>query len=121
MQPAVSKSELDKFIQALNILIVEDNPFMRKVLRTLLTNILEEHLKGPVPEPKELKTADNGLTEAHRRWLMLLDLCAAPEALRIGVKNRAPDDASLSDEMWLEGVRKHYGGRIVMGQDLLEL
>ncbi|PYM23209.1 MAG: MBL fold metallo-hydrolase [Candidatus Rokuibacteriota bacterium] len=32
-----------------------------------------------------------------------------------------PDDASLSDEMWLEGVRKHYGGRIVMGQDLLEL
>jgi ribonuclease BN (tRNA processing enzyme) len=32
-----------------------------------------------------------------------------------------PDDASLTDDMWLEGVRKHYSGRIVMGQDLLEL
>jgi ribonuclease BN (tRNA processing enzyme) len=31
------------------------------------------------------------------------------------------DDPTLTDEMWLEGVRKHYGGRIVMGQDLLEL
>jgi len=31
------------------------------------------------------------------------------------------DDPALTDEMWLEGVRKHYTGRIVMGQDLLEL
>jgi ribonuclease BN (tRNA processing enzyme) len=32
-----------------------------------------------------------------------------------------PDDPTLTDEMWLEGVRKHYSGRIVMGEDLLEL
>jgi ribonuclease BN (tRNA processing enzyme) len=31
------------------------------------------------------------------------------------------DDPSLTDEMWLEGVRKHYKGRIVIGQDLMEL
>ena len=31
------------------------------------------------------------------------------------------DDASISDDMWAEGVRKHYGGRIIVGRDLLEL
>lgn len=31
------------------------------------------------------------------------------------------DDPALTEEMWLEGVRKHYSGRVVMGQDLLEI
>jgi ribonuclease BN (tRNA processing enzyme) len=31
------------------------------------------------------------------------------------------DDPSISDAMWTEGVRKHYGGTIVVGRDLLEL
>ena len=31
------------------------------------------------------------------------------------------DDASITDEMWAEGVRKHYGGRIVVGADLMEI
>jgi ribonuclease BN (tRNA processing enzyme) len=31
------------------------------------------------------------------------------------------DDPSLTDERWLEGVRKHYSGRIVLGQDLMEI
>jgi ribonuclease BN (tRNA processing enzyme) len=31
------------------------------------------------------------------------------------------DHASLTDEMWLEGVRKHYSGLVVMGHDLLEV
>ena len=31
------------------------------------------------------------------------------------------DDPSISDEMWAEGVRKHYGGRIVVGKDLMEV
>ena len=31
------------------------------------------------------------------------------------------DDPSLTAAMWLEGVRKHYTGQIVMGEDLLEL
>jgi hypothetical protein len=31
------------------------------------------------------------------------------------------DDDSLSDEMWAEGVRKHYSGQIIVGRDLLEL
>ncbi|HEY0877378.1 MAG TPA: MBL fold metallo-hydrolase [Zeimonas sp.] len=31
------------------------------------------------------------------------------------------DDASITDEMWAEGVRRHFGGRIVVGADLMEL
>jgi ribonuclease BN (tRNA processing enzyme) len=31
------------------------------------------------------------------------------------------DDPSITDEMWAEGVRKHYAGRIVVGKDLMEV
>jgi ribonuclease BN (tRNA processing enzyme) len=31
------------------------------------------------------------------------------------------DDPSITDEMWTEGVRRHYKGRIVVGKDLLEV
>jgi ribonuclease BN (tRNA processing enzyme) len=31
------------------------------------------------------------------------------------------DDPSITDAMWTEGVRKHYGGAIVVGRDLLEI
>jgi ribonuclease BN (tRNA processing enzyme) len=32
-----------------------------------------------------------------------------------------PDDPSITDAMWIEGVRKHYGGTVVVGRDLLEV
>ena len=31
------------------------------------------------------------------------------------------DDPSITDEMWLEGVRRHFGGRVVVGRDLMEI
>jgi ribonuclease BN (tRNA processing enzyme) len=31
------------------------------------------------------------------------------------------DDASITDEQWSEGVRKHFSGRIVVGRDLMEI
>jgi ribonuclease BN (tRNA processing enzyme) len=31
------------------------------------------------------------------------------------------DDSSISDEMWLEGVRQHYSGEVKVGRDLLEV
>lgn len=31
------------------------------------------------------------------------------------------DDASITDEQWSEGVRKHFKGRVVVGKDLLEI
>jgi ribonuclease BN (tRNA processing enzyme) len=31
------------------------------------------------------------------------------------------DDASITDDMWAEGVRKHYSGPIIVGRDLMEI
>jgi len=31
------------------------------------------------------------------------------------------DDASITDEQWAEGVRKHFKGRTIVGKDLLEI
>src|SRR6267143_228416 len=32
-----------------------------------------------------------------------------------------PDDNSITDDMWVEGVRMHYGGKVIVGQDLMEI
>lgn len=31
------------------------------------------------------------------------------------------DDASITDEQWTEGVRKHFKGRVIVGKDLMEI
>ena len=31
------------------------------------------------------------------------------------------DDPSLTDEMWTEGVKKHFSGRVIVGKDLMEV
>jgi ribonuclease BN (tRNA processing enzyme) len=31
------------------------------------------------------------------------------------------DDPSLTEDNWLEGVRKHYGGQVIVGRDMMEL
>jgi ribonuclease BN (tRNA processing enzyme) len=31
------------------------------------------------------------------------------------------DDASITDDQWSEGVRKHFNGRVIVGKDLLEI
>jgi len=31
------------------------------------------------------------------------------------------DDPSITDELWAEGVRKHFKGRVVVGKDLMEI
>jgi ribonuclease BN (tRNA processing enzyme) len=31
------------------------------------------------------------------------------------------DDPSITDEQWAEGVRKYFGGRIIVGKDLMEI
>jgi two-component system, chemotaxis family, chemotaxis protein CheY len=36
---ALSRAEIDQIIQSLGVLIVEDNQYMRKIVRSLLTNI----------------------------------------------------------------------------------
>jgi ribonuclease BN (tRNA processing enzyme) len=32
-----------------------------------------------------------------------------------------PDDNSITDDMWMEGVRKHFGGQVIVGRDLMEI
>jgi ribonuclease BN (tRNA processing enzyme) len=32
-----------------------------------------------------------------------------------------PDDPQVTEQMWIDGVRAHFGGRIVVGRDLLEV
>ena len=32
-----------------------------------------------------------------------------------------PDDPSLTDQMWIDGARSAYKGRIIVGKDLLEI
>jgi hypothetical protein len=69
------------------------------ILRSLLTGVLEDHLGGalPVREPEELRAPPpGGLTDEHYRWLMVLDLCATPAALRLGIEKRSPRDAVLT-------------------------
>jgi ribonuclease BN (tRNA processing enzyme) len=31
------------------------------------------------------------------------------------------DDPSVTHEMWMEGARAHFGGKVVVGKDLMEL
>ncbi|MDQ6831675.1 MAG: MBL fold metallo-hydrolase [Gemmatimonadota bacterium] len=32
-----------------------------------------------------------------------------------------PDDPEITDEMWIDAARQHFGGRIIVGKDLLEV
>ena len=31
------------------------------------------------------------------------------------------DDPDITDAMWAEGVKKHYGGRVIVGADLMAI
>ncbi len=64
-------------------------------LRGLLTEILEEHLHGAVPEPAGLDKHPGEVGDIERRWLVILDLCATPEIMRRAVQERSPADESL--------------------------
>jgi hypothetical protein len=67
------------------------------VLHGTLIGILEDYLQGPLPiaPPEELRAPSQGITDAHRRWLTMLDLCATPEALRLAIQKRAPLEETL--------------------------
>jgi hypothetical protein len=36
-------------------------------------------------------------------------------------KNVPVDDPSVTDEMWVEGARTHFDGKIIVGKDLMEV
>ncbi len=48
MQSTLTKSDLDKLLQSVNVLIVDGNQFMRKTVRTLLMNIGVKNVRDPL-------------------------------------------------------------------------
>ena len=32
-----------------------------------------------------------------------------------------PDDPTVTDRMWLDAARTHFGGEVIVGRDLLEV
>jgi hypothetical protein len=32
-----------------------------------------------------------------------------------------PDDSVVTDAMWLDAARRHFGGTVIVGKDLLEI
>jgi DNA-binding response OmpR family regulator len=82
MQSAATKTDLDKLLQSINVLIVDGNQFMRKTVRTLLMNV----------GVKNAKEAGDGVAALeHIRMfepdLVILDwdlpLLTGPELVRI--------------------------------------
>ena len=62
------------------------------------------------------------IASSRRNFLSGTAAWAATAALAPWRVARAPsNDASITDDMWMEGVRKHYGGPIIVGRDLLEI
>ena len=72
------------------------------------------------------------LPEAKRLRAHLIAAHTVPEdvgriAAQAGVKTLVlthfvpGDDASITDEQWAEGVRKHFKGQVIVGRDLLEI
>lgn len=82
MQSASTKSDIDKLLQSVNVLIVDGNQFMRKTVRTLLMNIGVKNVK---------ESADGVSALEHIRMfepdLVILDwdlpLLTGPELVRI--------------------------------------
>jgi len=49
-------------------------------------------------------------------------LAARTEVQTLVLSHFVPgDDPSITDELWTEGVRKHFRGRIIVGKDLMEI
>ena len=67
---------------------------------TLRANLLKHHTA----------TEDVGRVAAAARVKMLVLTHLVP-----------PDDATITEEMWLAGVRKYYQGPVILGRDLLEI
>jgi len=78
-----------------------------------------ENLLKRVPNPATLRV---NLVRPHTSTEDVGKVAAAAGVKKLVLTHFVPaDDPSLTDEMWLEGVRKHYSGPIIMGRDLLEV
>ena len=78
-----------------------------------------ENLLARLPNAPTLRT---NLLRHHTSTEDVGRVAAAAGVKRLVLTHLVPaDDPSLTAEMWLEGVRKHYSGPTLMGEDLLEM
>src|SRR2546427_9751514 len=78
-----------------------------------------ENLLKKVPNAATLR---EHLLASHIVTEDLGKLAAAAGGKTLGLTHFGPpDDNSITDDMWVEGVRMHYGGKVIVGQDLMEI
>lgn len=78
-----------------------------------------EALLRRLPNAKRLR---EHLMAAHTLPEDVGKIAAQAEVKTLVLSHFVPgDDASITDEMWADGVRKHFKGRVVVGKDLLEI
>ncbi len=78
-----------------------------------------EALVKRLPNAKRLR---EHLMAAHTLPEDVGKIAAQAEVKTLVLSHFVPgDDASITDEMWAEGVRKYFKGRLLVGRDLLEI
>lgn len=78
-----------------------------------------ERLIGRLPNAKRLR---EHLIAAHTLPEDVGRIAAQAGVKTLVLSHFVPgDDATLTDEQWAEGARKHFKGKIVVGKDLLEI
>ena len=71
---------------------------------------------------KNAATLKEHLLAAHTTTEDVGRIAAAAGVKKLVLSHLVPgDDPSITDEMWTEGVRKHYGGPVVVARDLMTL
>jgi len=79
---------------------------------------LEKLLKR-VPNPDALR---KHLIASHTVPEDVGKIAAAAKVKTLVLSHLVPgDDPSLTDEMWTEGVKQHFSGRVIVGKDLMEV
>lgn len=78
-----------------------------------------ENLLKKVPNAATLR---EHLLASHVTTEQLGRLAAEAQVKTLVMSHLVPgDDPSITDAMWEEGVRRHYGGRIIVGRDGMEI
>ncbi len=78
--------------------------------------------KSALVIPPDAATLREHLLASHTATEDIGKVAAAAGVKTLVLSHLVPqDDDSITDGMWVEGVRKHYGGPIIVGRDLLEI
>lgn len=78
-----------------------------------------EALVGRLPNAKRLR---EHLLASHTLAEDVGKIAARANVKLLVLSHFVPgDDASITDEQWSEGVRKHFKGRVIVGKDLMEI